>query len=57
MIGDTLSGCGLEKDLLQGFRHFDGKEAIGSIAIVLSTLVDDPEIAMAFGFVIGNDTV
>jgi len=37
-----------EERFLQGLRQVDGEEATSCIAIVLSTFIDDAEIAVGF---------
>src|SRR6266542_4930221 len=56
-FGDSSSGGNLQESLLQRLRYVDGKEAIGSIAVVLSTLVDDTQIAMALCLPVKDDAI
>jgi hypothetical protein len=52
-----LSGSCLEKNSFEGFGHIDGEEATGSVTVVLSTLVHDPEIAMSLRLRIGDNAI
>ena len=56
MSGSQPRG-GREQGFLDGSRQFQGKEPLGGVGVILATFVNDADIAVAGGGLVGDKAV